>query len=973
MSPPPQTAVCFNFSEYRSGLWLPKAYIIGLDANGEPHSVHQAANPTSLLNYGVVCDDQLEDALSMAYTLRDKTIAERFRDGSKAITLSSLIGNKSKDRARVVTYIHAKVSALLHLCRREGYFTTVNLDSRASPAPYLVKFATWEWQPTPSFRLEQGSITYRLHIQAPEVGRQTIRMADPRIITDRPAPAWILTGDGIAVVAGLSGRELRPFLARDEITVGPDELRSFLKSTLAPMVRRYEPLLVGMRMQKVNEPDMLEFTARLHPFDDRYYLYPVFRYGRLDFTLGEVATTKVTYNTQPPIAIEKACRDQTIEAALMAPIYDRGLAAVPGVDAIGLTGDTDRYANLSWMIENLEWLSGLGIKWKLPEEEGKTYVPYPGEINLSVEQTSDWLDLKGRVTVGDQQISFAKLITYLRRGERRFPLPDGNYFLLPESWLTTYGVELELASIRGEKVRLARSQVPLLQRMGIKIEDLKGVKRPLTDYHPGPDLKAKLRPYQLEGVRWLVDHHHRQLGACLADDMGLGKTLQTIAVLLYAKNLITDTDYSGGRQIMLFGGPAEDEVYLRPLRALLVLPASLIYNWTSELLRFAPSLSVHVNLGSKRERDPRILSRYDILITTYQTALRDVGFLDEIGLSYIILDESQQIKNRNGKVFRALNGLAAPHRISLSGTPIENSLADLWSQMQFINPGLLGTFALFRKQFIVPIEEHDHEGKKERLRQLVSPYLMRRTKKEVAPDLPELDVQLFFCEMTSPQRKLYEQERSAARNALLGIGEPTGRDNKLLVIQALTRLRQLANHPAIANADYDRDSGKFNEVIEQWDSLRRGGHKVLIFSSMVRQLTLFRKHLDTMAQPYAWLTGSVSAQERAREVARFQEDPTVQTFLISIKAGGAGLNLTAADYVFILDPWWNPSTEEQAIARAHRIGRDGKVFARKFLTIGTLEVKIHRLQQKKKRLAVEIIDRSGGIDFDEAEIAFLLE
>jgi non-specific serine/threonine protein kinase len=616
------------------------------------------------------------------------------------------------------------------------------------------------------------------------------------------------------------------------------------------------------------------------------------------------------------------------------------------------------YSNLAWLLARSEQLTALGFEVILPQQEGKTFTTATGELQLSVSGRGDWLDLAGEVNIGDHRIPFSRFVGYLRDGERVYPLPDGSLFLIPEEWFAAYAPGLRLARVTRSGVRLTRSQAPLLKPMGLEMETDTPVIDQAEEYLPGASLRAVLRPYQLEGVRWLIRHYHERLGACLADDMGLGKTLQTIATLLYAKERLGTGDSEAGKQIDLFGAAADEE-FLQPLRALIVLPASLIYNWSNELKRFAPSLTVLINVGTKRERDARILRRYDVLLTTYQTALRDKTVLGELELSYIVLDESQQIKNRQSKVFRAINELAAPHRLSLSGTPIENSLSDLWSQMQFINPGLLGTFPFFRKHFMIPIEQHDDERQKEILRRLVHPHLLRRTKVEVAPDLPDLDIQVVYCEMTAAQRKRYELERSAARNALLGTATPDSPQYKLLVIQTLTRLRQIANHPVIADADYTEDSGKFSEVIEQWDTLRRAGYKVLIFSSMVRQLKLFRRHLQQNGYPYAWLTGSVPSDQRALEVQRFQEDPDVQTFFISIKAGGTGLNLTAADYVFLLDPWWNPTTEDQAIARAHRIGRSGKVIARKFLTIGTLEEKIYRLQQRKKRLAGEIIDKEG--------------
>ncbi|MEM9930905.1 MAG: DEAD/DEAH box helicase, partial [Bacteroidota bacterium] len=489
-----------------------------------------------------------------------------------------------------------------------------------------------------------------------------------------------------------------------------------------------------------------------------------------------------------------------------------------------------------------------------------------------------------------------------------------------------------------------------------------------------------LRPYQLEGVQWLVQHYHQQLGACLADDMGLGKTLQTIAVLLYAKEMkaaAADTESTftlPAPQLDLFAEqPAEDEAFLQPLRALIVLPASLVYNWESELQKFAPSLTVLRHIGQKRNKEVKVLRRYDVILTTYQTALRDQSTLEQIEFEYIILDESQQIKNRQSKVFKSVNELQAKHKISLSGTPIENSLSDLWSQMQFLNPGLLRSYAFFKREFITTIEKADNEEKKAQLRKLVAPYLLRRTKGEVAKDLPELHVQHFYCELATEQRKRYEKEKSAARNYLLRNFAPQDGQYRLLVVQTLTKLRQLANHPALLSSAYTQGSGKFDEVMAQWEVVRKAGHKALFFSSFVTHLELFKAAFEQQSYPYAWISGDVSAKQRAREVERFQEDPNLQAFFISIKSGGTGLNLTAADYVFVLDPWWNPTIEQQAIARAHRIGRQGTVFARKYISKDTIEEKIVKLQEKKSQLAEDIIGQNGKLAFDEGELSFLLE
>jgi non-specific serine/threonine protein kinase len=291
--------------------------------------------------------------------------------------------------------------------------------------------------------------------------------------------------------------------------------------------------------------------------------------------------------------------------------------------------------------------------------------------------------------------------------------------------------------------------------------------------------------------------------------------------------------------------------------------------------------------------------------------------------------------------------------------------------MEFINPDTLGTYKSFREQFQLPIERQDDEKAKARLFSRVQPFFLRRTKEEVAPDLPELTQQLFFSEMAEAQRKRYEQVKSAVRNEILSLFDDP--KTRLMALQALTRLRQLANHPLLTDADYNGASGKMDDVLAQWDVIRRAGHKVLFFSSFEQHLQIFRRHLESEKQAFAWLTGDVPAPERAREVERFQNDTSVQAFLMTLGAGGVGLNLTAADYVFLLDPWWNPAKEDQAIARAHRIGRTRPVTAIRFIARDTIEEKIIRLQEKKRQLGKGLFD--AGSDFpvlDKEDVEMLL-
>ncbi|MDF1866051.1 MAG: DEAD/DEAH box helicase, partial [Saprospiraceae bacterium] len=571
-------------------------------------------------------------------------------------------------------------------------------------------------------------------------------------------------------------------------------------------------------------------------------------------------------------------------------------------------------------------------------------------------------------------IPFHKLIPYIREGNRFYLLPDDTWFLIPEEWMTKYLALAQFGKRDKDLVRLSKSQFTILNKMGFESKSVGEIDWKDIDFTLSTDLKATLRPYQLEGVKWLFWNYQNDLGACLADDMGLGKTLQMIAILLHAKEQRVQNSAvqkNQNVQTNLFNTSGDID-YLKPLNALVILPASLVFNWESEIKKFAPKLNVYRHVGTKRHKDIRILERFDVLLTTYQTALKDAEILKEMEFEYIVLDESQYIKNKDSKVFKAINQFQANNKVSLSGTPIENSLSDLWSQMQFINPGLLGSYAFFKREFISPIERGGDDMKKEQLRNMVSPFLLRRTKEQVAKDLPELDVQVYYSEMTSDQKKLYEKEKSKARNFLLENFNKSNFEYNRIVIQTLLKLRQIVNHPRLVFEDYEKESGKFKDVLEQWETVNKSNHKALIFSTFVKYLDLFKTHFSENEQEFSWLTGSVTQKQRAKEIEKFQTKDSVKSFLISTKAGGTGLNLTAADYVFMLDPWWNPAAEKQAIARAHRIGQTKKVFALKFITKDSIEEKILKLQERKATLAEDILSGAGKQSLSRGDLEFLL-
>jgi SNF2 family DNA or RNA helicase len=385
------------------------------------------------------------------------------------------------------------------------------------------------------------------------------------------------------------------------------------------------------------------------------------------------------------------------------------------------------------------------------------------------------------------------------------------------------------------------------------------------------------------------------------------------------------------------------------------MPTSLIYNWYSEIKKFAPRLKVAKYHGSKRGSLNSLYKKVDIILTSYGILRNDLLKISDLEFHYVILDESQIIKNPESKTYKAVLEINSQHRLVLTGTPIENSLIDLWAQINFLNEGLLGNFSYFRNEYVLPIELKRDEEKKEKLKQLIRPFILRRTKQQVAKDLPEITEQFIYCDMSEQQMKYYDEEKSKARNYIFENIDQVGIEkSSFMILQALTKLRQIANHPKLVDEDYKHDSGKVKEVVRNMIQVADEGHKVLVFSSFVKNLELYREVLEKKGFEYCILTGET--QDRQKIVEIFQNKDSVRFFLISLKAGGVGLNLTAADYVFMLDPWWNPAVEAQAINRAHRIGQQNKVFVYRYISTHTIEEKIQRLQAKKSKLAEELIN-----------------
>ena len=672
------------------------------------------------------------------------------------------------------------------------------------------------------------------------------------------------------------------------------------------------------------------------------------------------------------------------------------------------------------------------------------YNSHTPQFEITAGRGIDWFDLTIRVSYGEQVVPLQELRKAILGKQDYILLGDGSLGMLPKEWIEKYGLLIRMGQMKEGGLKLPNIHWTLLEGVGATYgagsgSDAGGASGFESGAESGTDggtesgsesgtgsgsdagalqkeleakrarlqtistakawpvpagVQARLRDYQLGGFSWMCLLDEMGWGGCLADDMGLGKTLQTLSFL----------------QHLVVNYPEETH--------LVVCPTSLLYNWEGELKKFVPGLAYHIHYGADREFDEAAFRQAHVIITSYGMVRSDIQHFSGWKFGYVILDESQAIKNPSSQVRKAVQLLQARNRLALSGTPVQNNTFDLYAQMDFLNPGMLGSADFFRAEFATPIDKNGDKEAAARLRKLVYPFILRRTKEQVAGDLPDKTEMILWCEMGPEQRKIYNSFKEHYRDSILDrIAEEGVGKSSIYILEGLTKLRQICDSPAIlresASREVRRDGGKpagdgdlagggelivggedagggdligdrdladdglsaggrvvdgggYPNVSTKLDELIReieentGNHKALVFSQFTSMLHLIRDALQQRGIPYLYLDGSMPAEARKRSVLQFQEDETTRVFLISLKAGGVGLTLTAADYVYLVDPWWNPAAEQQAIDRSHRIGQVKKVFAYRMICKDTVEEKILQLQEKKKSLAADLVADEGG-------------
>jgi len=600
-----------------------------------------------------------------------------------------------------------------------------------------------------------------------------------------------------------------------------------------------------------------------------------------------------------------------------------------------------------------------------------TYDASEPEISFAVAdgEDGDWFDLNIQVRINKEEVPFHELFTALAGHKSHLLLSSGKYIPLNHERFEKLRILIQesrgLKDQTSSSIKLSRFQAGLwdeLKQLGIVSDQTEAWRKTMDgllniekiDNAEVPqNLRAKLRPYQREGYSWLKFLYQNQLGGVLADDMGLGKTLQAIALMTAACNQKKNNN--------------------PPF--LVIAPTSVVENWDGEFERFAPHLKRTVLRRGDRSQDHHAMKRADVVVTSYYLLMRDFERMKKQAWDTIFVDEAQFVKNHQAKIYGCIRKLSARARIGLTGTPMENNLMELWSLFSIVAPGLFGDPKWFRENYQRPIEKNSDQKQLSQLKQRIRPFLIRRTKEHVEKDLPPKTEQIINLDLESRHRRLYDMQLQKERQKVLGLLKEGGmREHRFQVLASLTKMRQMSLHAGLVNEQYQKvPSAKLEELAKQVTQLRDEKHRMIIFSQFTSFLHHVRVLFDRSKIPYLYLDGST--KNRKELIERFQKDGTIPVFLLSLKAGGIGLNLTAADYCILLDPWWNPAVEKQAADRAHRIGQTNPVFVYKFIAKNTVEEKVLKLQEKKKKLFEQVLDEGGAFEsmITEEDIRMIFE
>ena len=752
----------------------------------------------------------------------------------------------------------------------------------------------------------------------------------------------------------VDGAKLIPFFNKNFVHIPPLQIEDYLQKIVIPLISTNRVFSEGFDINTINELTKAVFRVKEIRKLQQFSLFDadqqsnsdisdlvfelVFEYQDFWYWAGKKGNLNRLDIHDDSIIISHVDRDDKLENKYIEDFNKIGLALNGKVKKMPYLQGVD------WLNDHYKEIEMLDVEIRFDKKKYSSQRIFVGDrtISIRIEENKDWFDIKGKVCFGEFEVPFLQVLYHIKQNKSQILLPNGEYAQIPQAWFEEFRSLTEFCKFEDGNAVIAKQYCVLtsdLHRLGkvefaVKENMCRLIENQLDlNYELPKNFQGKLRQYQIEGYNWMRLLDELGLGGCLADDMGLGKTIQALCLLQWMKENERGT-------------------------SLLVVPTSLVYNWQQEAAIFCPELTVYIHTGIDRVKDTDSIGQPDLLITSYAILRRDKELFRQKEFNYIILDEAQAIKNPKSDITNACLELKAERFLTLTGTPLENSITDLWSQTHFINRNMLGTINHFTKACKQP-------EKMEMYRKLIKPFLLRRNKKTVLKDLPEKTIIVQKCYMNESQLEFYRQTRNNYRDKFLEEKNNQKNVSAILLLEGLLRLRQIANHPVLVDKTFAQTSGKFETVTQMLEDVIQSGDKVLVFSSFVEHLKLYRTYLDERNIQYCYLDGST--KDRKEQVEKFQHNDAFPVFLLSLKAGGVGLNLTKASYVFLLDPWWNPAAEAQAFDRAHRIGQQNKVFVYKFITQDTIEEKILKLQEEKRQLFNTMIESEIG-EFKKLEV-----
>lgn len=796
---------------------------------------------------------------------------------------------------------------------------------------------------------------------------------------------------------GLGGKLLTPFLKKEIYHIPASIQAKYFRQFILKIVKKIDISSDGFDVDNLHPQRKAVLTLQA-TINGLYTLETQFVYDTATFSISDRREKSVTlHDNGKGVTFVCIWRNREWETSVIRLLDDQ----------LHRPQTASLQEMMLWLTKNEEALS----RHEVEIMQRTTHHYVIGDVKKIHDDrwTGDWFQMHVTLVFPDgTRMALTDFRDAIINGDREVRLPSGNWFVIPDEWYAQYSAVMLFGLMKNRgTLTLHRSQQSVLPTEDLLPPTLKAPAASDKEEKalPPHGLKATLRPYQLEGYQWMLSHQHGGTGCLLGDDMGLGKTVQTIAVILHyfestasastattkddhakenlansslstqAVDLDYQTDYniirskptSAPVQMSLF---SEEEMSGHAAKAmpsasssqpdlrqqsghrpvLVAAPSSVVFNWHDELRRFAPSLRVVEYTGNAHERAVKQsqLANADVVLTSYPMLRNDIGMLSRLSFAIAVYDEAHAFRNNTSLLYQAVLKIHADFPIALTGTPMVNALDELWTLMSVLNPALLGDYETFQNNFIHPINVNLQDEHTAILRKLVAPYFLRRLRGDVLDSLPERQDEQVWCDMTEVQAACYEEEQSKMRNLLMDAEQA---NNRIVVLAAITRLRRLACSPKLEHKE--GDSGKVQEVFDRLEELRGTDHKVLLFSEFTSFLDVIAEEMEQRGWTYDLLTGQ--SRDRESIVKHFQQTPSCQFFLVSLKAGGEGLNLTEADYVFLLDPWWNHAAEEQAIARAHRSGQRRSVMVYRFITRDSLEEQIQKVQDKKDDLVKAII------------------